>query len=221
MSFKSVADTINKAPLGSTVDEFIEWIGKKGLNTSILNNIEKKEKGQGFTYETNWEAATLAVCFARMLAALVVLPTITPLGALYNSFTGSFKLCSGMVTYLSDRKEAKKKVEEGLIHLMTAVYDLALGLFLNTGFLGVALAVGYGISDQVLRTPHLKIYGDHPMFKRDNKKEGDKDTPPPLQKPKSWIELASISMANSLIPEVEVSWIQRLKNLFVSTSLSA
>jgi len=151
----------------SSTNEFIGWIRTKGLDRPIMTLVNQADNNdnQVARYKTDISLATIANSVGRAVATLFVLPAIATLGTLYNFGVGLGKLGFGLVTHIKItpqmeqaqanemRENARKGMNQGIQHLLTAVYDFAVGMF------SLLTAIAYGIAPHSVREGHEKIFG--------------------------------------------------------------
>lgn len=76
---------------------------------------------------------------ARFISAIVVLPVLSSLGALYHLVTGAIQLVIGIVAHIKKADDPRQDFESAITHLVDAVYNLAVGFF--SPLIAVAFAV--------------------------------------------------------------------------------
>jgi hypothetical protein len=162
INFQTVSRGIMTLPAQeSATNEFIGWIHQKGMARSC---VQIRHTKQGTEYHTDFSAETVAISLGRTAATAFILPVIATLGAMYNAGAGIAKIGLGLVAHMKITPQMQKKdadglrdlarqsMTEGLEHIMTAVYDFAVGMF------STIIALVYGVAPSQVEQGHEKVF---------------------------------------------------------------
>ncbi len=149
--FEQVLGMVGKIPYGSATEQFFNWANQLGIGSkSVLS--------QNTDFKFDFSHGAIQQTLARLFA-ISVLSRVATLGALYNfaAFAARFTVaCVGHIRQ-ENRDALKKEFNAAFTHLLTAVYDLAVGILLNTSYIYVLAAVAFSLF-------HTMAWKGHEMF---------------------------------------------------------
>lgn len=210
INFQTVSQGIMTLPAReSATNEFIGWIHHKGMNHSC---VEIRNTKQGTEYHTDFSPQTVAISLGRTAATAFILPVIATLGAMYNAGAGIAKIGLGVVAHMKvtpqmQRREAeglrdlaREAMTQGVEHLMTAVYDFAVGMF------STIIALVYGVAPRQVEQGHETVF----LGKRGYH---DDDTDQDVDAQPSYIAQGAERAVDSILPKAAAAHLSFLDRL--------
>lgn len=159
ISLETIKTIADRLPFDSVCNTMIKWYQTEGwLDTQDLSFST-------FTALNDKSIDTAAKVATRIGVTYFITPRITAVASLYNFSIGVYYIGMGFVTAFQENSrsiEEKRKIAQefhtGFVHVLTAVYDYAIGRLIKIPILGLASVVLFGVMPQLIVEAYKQVF---------------------------------------------------------------